>query len=178
MRRRVSWPVLCLGAVERASGSSSRRSPASSIRPSKFWLLTASISPAAPPVAVTPFFDLVLTRNTGISYGLFQQQGPLGQWALLAFKAAAVVFLWVWLARAPIAADRRGARPDHRRGGRQCHRPAALAGGHGFRAFSHRDRQLGASTGTSLTSPMWPSLPGLWACCMNRCWRGGAAKAP
>ena len=25
---------------------------------------------------------------------------PLGDWALLAFKVAAVVFLWVWLARA------------------------------------------------------------------------------
>ena len=35
-----------------------------------------------------PFFDLVLTRNTGISYGLFQTQGALGQWVLLGFKAA------------------------------------------------------------------------------------------
>ena len=52
-------------------------------------------------VAVTPFFDLVLTWNTGISYGLFPQQGPIGAWALLAFKAAAIVFLWVWLTRAP-----------------------------------------------------------------------------
>ena len=51
-------------------------------------------------VPVTPFVDLVLTWNTGISYGLFPQQGPVGQWALLAFKVAAVVFLWVWLARA------------------------------------------------------------------------------
>jgi signal peptidase II len=51
-------------------------------------------------VAITPFIDLVLTWNTGISYGLFPQQGTFGQWALLAFKAAAVVLLWVWLARA------------------------------------------------------------------------------
>ena len=27
------------------------------------------------------FFDFVLARNTGISYGLFQNQGPFGQWA-------------------------------------------------------------------------------------------------
>ena len=36
---------------------------------------------------LTPFLDLVLTWNTGISYGLFQQDGALGQWALLALKA-------------------------------------------------------------------------------------------
>ena len=38
-------------------------------------------------MAVTRFFDLVLTWNTGISYGLFPQQGTVGTWALLAFKA-------------------------------------------------------------------------------------------
>ena len=31
--------------------------------------------------------DLVLVWNPGISYGLFPQVGPLGQWALLAVKA-------------------------------------------------------------------------------------------
>jgi len=41
----------------------------------------------------------VLTWNTGISYGLFRQQGPFGQGALLALKAVAVVLLWIWLAR-------------------------------------------------------------------------------
>jgi signal peptidase II len=52
------------------------------------------------PIRLGPFFDFVLTRNTGISYGLFQTQGELGQWALLGFKAAAVLVLWIWLARA------------------------------------------------------------------------------
>lgn len=68
---------------------------------SKFWLLYGLDLPARSHVALTPFIELVLTWNTGISYGLFQQQGAVGQWALLAFKAAAVVFLWIWLARAP-----------------------------------------------------------------------------
>jgi signal peptidase II len=49
---------------------------------------------------VGPYFDFVLTRNTGISYGLFQTEGALGQWVLLGFKIVAVVVLWVWLARA------------------------------------------------------------------------------
>ena len=55
---------------------------------------------AANPVRLGPFFDFVLTRNTGISYGLFQTQGPLGQGVLLGFKALAVLLLWLWLARA------------------------------------------------------------------------------
>ena len=42
----------------------------------------------------------MLTWNTGISYGWFQQEGPLGQWALLALKVVAVALLWIWLARA------------------------------------------------------------------------------
>jgi signal peptidase II len=66
----------------------------------KFWLLYGLHLPSRSPVAVTPFIELLLTWNTGISYGLFPQQGLLGQWALLAFKVVAVVFLWVWLTRA------------------------------------------------------------------------------
>jgi signal peptidase II len=49
---------------------------------------------------VGPFFTILLTWNPGISYGLFPQVGPLGQWALLGVKAAAVLLLWVWLAHA------------------------------------------------------------------------------
>jgi signal peptidase II len=66
----------------------------------KVWLFYGFDLPSRSHVALTPFIELVLTWNTGISYGLFPQQGPLGQWALLIFKVAAVVFLWVWLSRA------------------------------------------------------------------------------
>jgi signal peptidase II len=55
---------------------------------------------AAHPVRLGPFFDFVLARNTGISYGLFQTEGALGQWVLLGFKVVAVVLLWIWLSRA------------------------------------------------------------------------------
>lgn len=68
---------------------------------SKFWLLDDFGLASRGVVAVTRFFDLVLTWNTGISYGLLQQQGVVGTWALFAFRLAAVVFLWVWLTRAP-----------------------------------------------------------------------------
>jgi signal peptidase II len=67
---------------------------------SKVYLLAVFDLAANGPVRLGPFFDFVLTRNTGISYGLFQTQGPVGQWVLLAFKAVAVLLLWLWLAQA------------------------------------------------------------------------------
>ncbi len=66
---------------------------------SKFWLLDGLDLPERGRVALTPFLDLVVTWNAGISYGLFQQHSAVGLWGLLVFKAVAVVFLWVWLAR-------------------------------------------------------------------------------
>jgi signal peptidase II len=65
----------------------------------KLWLLFAFDLGGRGVVTLTPFLDLVLTWNTGISYGLFRQEGPLGQWVLLALKAIAVILLWIWLAR-------------------------------------------------------------------------------
>jgi len=67
---------------------------------SKLWLLYVFDLPTRAPVRLAPFLDLVMAWNKGISYGLFQQDGPFGQWVLLAIKAAAVALLWAWLARA------------------------------------------------------------------------------
>jgi signal peptidase II len=66
---------------------------------SKFWLLYGFDLETRMRVAIAPFVDLVVTWNTGISYGLFQQRG-LGAAVLLAFKAVVVVVLWAWLSRA------------------------------------------------------------------------------
>jgi signal peptidase II len=65
----------------------------------KLWLLFSYDLAEKGAVALTPFFDLVLVWNKGISYGLFQQEGDFGQWVLLALKAVAVVLLWVWMTR-------------------------------------------------------------------------------
>jgi len=65
----------------------------------KLWLIFVFHLGGRGAYALTPFLDLVLTWNTGISYGLLQQHGPFGQWALLALKAVAVALLWIWLAR-------------------------------------------------------------------------------
>lgn len=51
-------------------------------------------------LVVTPFLDLVLTYNRGISYGLLQQDGELGRWFLTAVKLGAAVLFAVWMAKA------------------------------------------------------------------------------
>lgn len=67
---------------------------------SKLWLLFAYGLAGRGRVPVLPFFDLVLTWNRGISYGLFQQDGPYGQYLLLLITLVAVGLLWGWLSQA------------------------------------------------------------------------------
>src|SRR5690349_2547828 len=67
---------------------------------SKLWLLYGLDLGARGDIDLTPFLTLTLVWNTGISYGLFPQDGTAGQWVLFAVKLAAVVLLLVWLARA------------------------------------------------------------------------------
>jgi signal peptidase II len=66
---------------------------------SKLWLLFVFDLARRGAVRVTPFFDLVLAWNTGISYGWFQTESLAGQALLLAIKAVAVIVLTVWMAR-------------------------------------------------------------------------------
>ena len=65
----------------------------------KWWLLDVFDIVHRGKVPVTPFFDLVLAFNSGISFGWFQNDSPLAQIALMATKAAAVIALLVWMAR-------------------------------------------------------------------------------
>jgi signal peptidase II len=65
----------------------------------KLWLLRVFDIAHRGAVKVTPFFDLVLAWNTGISYGWFQNESATGQSVLLAIKAIAVIVLAVWMAR-------------------------------------------------------------------------------
>ncbi len=67
---------------------------------SKLWVLFVFDLPSKGRVEVMPFVELAMTWNRGISYGWFQQEGALGQAALVAVMAIAVVLLWIWLARA------------------------------------------------------------------------------
>jgi signal peptidase II len=65
----------------------------------KLWLLFVFDIARRGAVKVTPFFDLVLAWNTGISYGWFQTESAAGQAILLAIKATAVIILAIWMAR-------------------------------------------------------------------------------
>ena len=66
---------------------------------SKLWLLFVFDIGRHGAVKLTPFFDLVLAWNPGISFGWLQNDGPLAQTALLIIKAVAVVVLAIWMAR-------------------------------------------------------------------------------
>jgi signal peptidase II len=66
---------------------------------SKFWLLRVFDIGRRGAVKLTPFFDLVLAFNPGISFGWFQNDSPSAQLILVLIKAVAVLILAVWMAR-------------------------------------------------------------------------------
>jgi signal peptidase II len=66
---------------------------------SKLWLLNGFDLARRGVVKVTPFFDLVLAWNIGISFGWLQNDSQAAQLALMAVKALAVVALAIWMAR-------------------------------------------------------------------------------
>jgi len=66
---------------------------------SKLWLLFVFDIANRGRVKVTPFFDLVLAWNVGISFGWFQNDSFLAQAVLTVIKAVAVVVLAIWMAR-------------------------------------------------------------------------------
>jgi signal peptidase II len=65
---------------------------------SKLWLLNVFDIARRGVVKVTPFFDLVLAWNVGISFGWFQSDSQLAQISLMIIKAAAVIVLAIWMA--------------------------------------------------------------------------------
>jgi len=66
---------------------------------SKLWLLYAFHLGDRGRVPITPFFDLELAQNIGISFGWLQSDSQFVQIGLMAVKALAVVALAIWMAR-------------------------------------------------------------------------------
>jgi len=66
---------------------------------SKLWLLNGFDLARKGVVKVTPFFDLVLAWNIGISFGWLQNDGQAAQIALMGVKVVAVVALAIWMAK-------------------------------------------------------------------------------
>lgn len=67
----------------------------------KFWMLGPFGIEETGRVALTPFLDLIMVWNRGVSYGLLTQEGDLGRWVLVAFglAGAAVFGWWLWHSR-------------------------------------------------------------------------------
>jgi signal peptidase II len=66
---------------------------------SKWWILERIMLPPRV-IEVTPFFNLVLTWNRGVSFGLFNTDSPLNAWLLPLVALVILAMLLVWLARA------------------------------------------------------------------------------
>src|ERR1700681_823617 len=66
---------------------------------SKLWLLFIFDIGRRGAVKLTPFFDLVLAWNVGISFGWLQSDSQIAQVILMIIKAVAVIVLAIWMAR-------------------------------------------------------------------------------
>lgn len=65
----------------------------------KLYTLFVYDLPVKEPVALTPFINLIVVWNRGISYGLFQQNSDLGRWVLIVISILAAVGLSIWIRR-------------------------------------------------------------------------------
>ena len=63
----------------------------------KAWMLGPYAIEAKGQVAVTPYLDLVMVWNRGVSYGLFTQSGEVGRWLLIAFGILGSGLFGWWL---------------------------------------------------------------------------------
>ncbi|MGK2741503.1 signal peptidase II [Tepidicaulis sp. LMO-SS28] len=68
-------------------------------RLSKWWLLDVYAITDRGRVEITPFFDLVMAWNKGVSYGLFSAETWVGRAILIGFAVLVTVALGLWLAR-------------------------------------------------------------------------------
>jgi signal peptidase II len=66
----------------------------------KYLVLASSRLEMGERITVTPFFDLVLAMNKGISYGLVPQHTEIGRWLLVMVNLAASGLFIFWLSRA------------------------------------------------------------------------------
>ena len=62
----------------------------------KFWMLNIYDIGGRGPVAFTPFLDLLLVWNKGVSYGLFNNHS---QGILVGMSLLVCCVLWIWLCR-------------------------------------------------------------------------------
>jgi signal peptidase II len=61
------------------------------------WVMLGLLMRGDEPIVVTPFFNLVMVWNRGVSFGLFDRSGALAPWVLSGLALAVVVALIAWL---------------------------------------------------------------------------------
>lgn len=66
---------------------------------SKLWLYLGTDLVLTQPWRFGPYAEFVVVWNRGVSYGLFQQEGGLGRWLLVAVSIAASIGLAWWMLR-------------------------------------------------------------------------------
>jgi signal peptidase II len=73
-------------------------------RAAKIVVLSEFDTTASTPIPLTPFLNLALRWNRGISFSLFAQDSAIGRWLLLALTlvVTALIALWLWRAGAPL----------------------------------------------------------------------------
>ena len=64
----------------------------------KWWVLADLMNPPAA-IEVTPFFNLVLVWNRGVSFGLLGGDRPLPAWLLSGVAIVVCIGLFIWLRR-------------------------------------------------------------------------------
>lgn len=65
----------------------------------KWWIINYIMQPIKI-LPITPFFNIVLTWNSGISFGIFSNQGSFSVIILSTLATLIVFFLGVWLMKA------------------------------------------------------------------------------
>ena len=65
----------------------------------KYWVLAIAQLQDKGPIEVTPFFQLTMVWNPGVSFGLLRADSMAGRWILVAFAAAIVAALAIWARR-------------------------------------------------------------------------------
>ena len=64
----------------------------------KWWIVFSVMQPPRV-IPITPFFNLVMGWNRGVSFGLFNSDSPLNDWLLPLIALVIIGFLLVWLVR-------------------------------------------------------------------------------
>ena len=65
------------------------------------WLIAAVIMPPPGGIAITGFFNIVLTHNPGVSFGLFQSDSAWQPYVLVTLNVVVAIGLLIWLYREP-----------------------------------------------------------------------------